>query len=93
MVQYLSLLDMYNDMFYDSGLGAYDFISQSWGRDGSGTYPPPNLPTRSWLEAGRAIITPIEVDGTYELESLTSSDRVYKIDTGYPPGEYLLLEN
>ena len=69
----------------------------SYPRAGDGTgpapTPPPNLPMRSWLEAGRAIITLIEVDGTYKLESLTSSGRVYKIDTGYPPGEYLLLEN
>ena len=40
MVQYLSLPDIYNGTFNGAGLGAYDFMSQSWGRDGSGAYPP-----------------------------------------------------
>ncbi len=54
---------------------------------------PPNPPARSRLEAGWAITTLIKVGGTYKLESSMSSNKEYIIDMGYPPGEYLLLEN
>ncbi|KAL7526970.1 hypothetical protein ACHAXR_001734, partial [Thalassiosira sp. AJA248-18] len=89
---YLGLPDLYDGTFAGVGLGAYDFMSQSWGLDGSGLYPP-NLSAWSKLQVGWAHATLIEYDGMYELEASATSDRVYKITHGFPSGEYLLLEN
>lgn len=89
---YLGLPDLYDGTFEGSGLGAYDFMSQSWGWDGGGIYPP-NLSAWSRLGVGWARATVIDKDGTYELRASTISNVVYKITAGYPEGEYLLLEN
>ncbi|KAL3817197.1 hypothetical protein ACHAXA_007740, partial [Cyclostephanos tholiformis] len=89
---YLGLPDLYDETFDGSGLGAYDFMSQSWGLDGSGMYPP-TLSAWSKVRLGWAKVEVIAYDGTYRLESSASSNTVYKIEAGYPEGEYLLIEN
>eukprot|EP00571_Detonula_confervacea_P010624 CAMPEP_0172307488 /NCGR_PEP_ID=MMETSP1058-20130122/8325_1 /TAXON_ID=83371 /ORGANISM="Detonula confervacea, Strain CCMP 353" /LENGTH=1288 /DNA_ID=CAMNT_0013019663 /DNA_START=93 /DNA_END=3959 /DNA_ORIENTATION=+ len=89
---YLGLPDLYDGTFDGAGLGAYDFMSQSWGWDGSGLYPP-NLSAWSKLQVGWAEAELIVEDGTYELQASTLSNKVYKIEEGYPDGEYLLIEN
>lgn len=91
---YLGLPDLYDTTFTGNGLGAYDFMSQSWGMDGSGLYPP-NLSAWSKVELGWATAELIESDGEYELEaSLTSSPfKVYKIAHHFQEGEYILMEN
>jgi M6 family metalloprotease-like protein len=89
---YLGLPDLYDETFDGSGLGAYDFMSQSWGLDGSGMYPP-NLSAWSKVHLGWANVEVIAYDGTYELESSATSNTVYKIVAGYPEGEFLLIEN
>ncbi|KAL7527187.1 hypothetical protein ACHAXR_001842, partial [Thalassiosira sp. AJA248-18] len=91
---YLGLPDLYDPTFLGTGLGAYDFMSQSWGFDGSGMYPP-NLSAWSKLKLGWATAELIDKDGIYELEASLSSSAftVYKITHGFPDGEYLLLEN
>mmetsp|Transcript_19681 Transcript_19681/g.41280 ORF Transcript_19681/g.41280 Transcript_19681/m.41280 type:complete len:1475 (-) Transcript_19681:335-4759(-) len=89
---YLGLPDLYDGTFKGTGLGAYDFMSQSWGWDGGGIYPP-NLSAWTRLDVGWARATVIDKDGTYELGASTISNVVYKITAGYPEGEYLLLEN
>ena len=89
---YLGLPDLYDETFTGNGLGAYDFMSQSWGWDGSGMFPPyPSAWSRVLL--GWANVKLIVSDGTYKLEQSATSNLVYKIDTGYPTGEYLLIEN
>ena len=89
---YLSLPDLYDETFEGKGLGAYDFMSQSWGFDGSGMYPP-NLSAWSKVFLGWAKVEVIAHDGTYKMESSATSNKVYKIEAGYPEGEYLLIEN
>eukprot|EP00578_Thalassiosira_sp_NH16_P002060 CAMPEP_0181132974 /NCGR_PEP_ID=MMETSP1071-20121207/31284_1 /TAXON_ID=35127 /ORGANISM="Thalassiosira sp., Strain NH16" /LENGTH=1310 /DNA_ID=CAMNT_0023219349 /DNA_START=58 /DNA_END=3990 /DNA_ORIENTATION=+ len=89
---YLGLPDLYDPTFDGTGLGAYDFMSQSWGWDGSGMWPP-NLSAWSRRMAGWATVESIDVDGTYSLEATALNDRVYEIARGYPTGEYLLIEN
>ena len=90
---YLGLPDLYDGTFAGTGLGAYDYMSQSWGLDGSGLYPP-NLSAWSKVKAHWANLQQISHDGTYELQESSSSNIVYKIQPGdYPEGEYLLLEN
>jgi M6 family metalloprotease-like protein len=89
---YLGLPDLYDETFEGKGLGAYDFMSQSWGLDGSGMYPP-NLSAWSKVFLGWAKVEVIAYDGTYQTESSATSNKVYKIEAGYPEGEYLLIEN
>ena len=89
---YLGLQDLYDETFEGKGLGAYDFMSQSWGFDGSGMYPP-NLSAWSKVFLGWAKVEVIAHDGTYKMESSATSNKVYKIEAGYPEGEYLLIEN
>ena len=89
---YLGPPDLYDETFEGKGLGAYDFMSQSWGIDGSGMYPP-NLSAWSKVFLGWAKVEVIAYDGTYQIESSATSNKVYKIEAGYPEGEYLLIEN
>jgi M6 family metalloprotease-like protein len=88
---YLGLPDLYDETFTGNGLGAYDFMSQSWGWDGLGFPPYPSAWSRVLL--GWANVKLIVSDGTYKVEQSATSNIVYKIDTGYPTGEYLLIEN
>lgn len=88
----LGLPDLYDGTFEGAGLGAYDFMSQSWGIDGTGTYPP-ILSAWTKVNAGWANALVIGEDGRYELEASTTSNTVLKITHGFPSGEYLLLEN
>lgn len=88
----LGLPDLYDGTFEGAGLGAYDFMSQSWGIDGTGTYPP-ILSAWTKVNAGWANALVIGEDGRYELEASTTSKIVLKITHGFPSGEYLLLEN
>lgn len=67
-------------------------MSQSWGWDGTGTFPP-NLCAWSKSKLGWTDLQVIEKDGTYRLKSSATSNIVYKIMAGYPTGEYLLIEN
>jgi len=89
---YLGLPDLYDSTWKGSGIGALDVMSQSWGYDGTGVYPP-LLSAWSKVSVGWVIPTVIDQDGTFELENSETSDTVYKIDAGFPEGEYLLLEN
>ena len=89
---YIGLPDLYDETFHGAGLGAYDFMSQSWGWDGTGTFPP-NLCAWSKSKLGWTDVQVIEKDGTYRLQYSATSNIVYKIVAGYPSGEYLLIEN
>ena len=92
LISYLGLPDLYDNTFEGSGIGALDVMSQSWGWDGTGVYPP-LLSAWSKVSVGWVTPTVIDLDGTYELENSETSDKVYRIDSGFPEGEYLLLEN
>eukprot|EP00804_Cyclotella_cryptica_P030545 CCRYP_014836-RA/>CCRYP_014836-RA protein AED:0.01 eAED:0.01 QI:321/1/1/1/1/1/3/1224/1098 len=89
---YLGLPDLYDGTFLGAGIGAYDVMSQSWGWDGSGMYPPL---FSAWSRASVGWVEPTEIreDGTYEIEAASESDAAYRIDVGFPDGEYLLIEN
>ena len=89
---YIGLPDLYDETFEGTGLGAYDFMSQSWGFDGSGKYPP-NLSAWSKVQVNWATVITITTNGQYELQDSTSSNVIYKVTHGYPDGEYLLIEN
>ncbi|KAL7553178.1 hypothetical protein ACHAWF_016431 [Thalassiosira exigua] len=91
---YLGLPDLYDTTFKGKGLGGFDFMSQSWGLDATGKYPPA-LSAWSKVKLGWATAETITKDGTYELEVANpeSPYKVYKITHNFPEGEYLLFEN
>lgn len=89
---FLGLSDLYDETFNGAGLGSYDTMSSAWGYDGSGTVPP-SLCAYSKVYLNWAHVERIMYDGTYTIESSTTSNVVYKIDVGYPLGEYILIEN
>ena len=88
---YLGLPDLYDATFEGSGVGAYDVMSQSWGFDGTGMYPP-YLSAWSKVSVGWVTPTVIEEDGTYQIAASHDSNAAYRIDPGFPNGEYLLIE-
>ncbi|KAL7480343.1 hypothetical protein ACHAW6_006035 [Cyclotella cf. meneghiniana] len=89
---YLGLPDLYDGTFLGAGIGAYDVMSQSWGWDGSGTYPP-LLSAWSRVRVGWVVPTEIDEDGTYELPAASEGHAAYRVSVGFPDGEYLLIEN
>lgn len=67
-------------------------MSQSWGFDGTGLYPP-FLSAWSKAKVGWADVIEITNDGTFDIEASWKSNVVYKLSAGFPEGEYLLIEN
>ena len=67
-------------------------MADSWGADGSQLYPPSFCP---WSKIFLGWVTPINVtaSGTYNVNAYNDNPTVYKISTGFPSNEYLLIEN
>ncbi len=77
--------------FIGVGIGAFDFMSQSWGFDGTGLNPPF---LSAWSKAMVGWANVVEIgNGTYDIEASWKSNVVYKLSAGFPEGEYLLIEN
>merc|ERR1712029_278842 len=88
---FFGLPDLY-DGKHGSGIGSFCLMANSWGVDGSQFYPPV---ASSWakIEVGWMTATEITESGSYELAPLANVAQAYKIQAGYPDGEYLLIEN
>lgn len=93
---FLGLPDLYDYGDYTfgtgSGIGSYGLMANSWGFDGS-QYHPPIM--SAWSKIGLGWINPTVVSssGYYSLRQACDYPDVIKISTGYPSGEYLLIEN
>lgn len=91
LAQALGALPMYGE-YPGYGLGYYDMLSNPWGFDGTlthcGSMSPYAKQFFGWIE-----VEEIDSDGTYELIQSSESNKVYKIQRGFPDGEYLLIEN
>jgi M6 family metalloprotease-like protein len=92
---FLGLPDLYDVNGGGNGIGSYGLMANSWGFDGS-QYFPPYLSAWSRLQLGWATAT-APLEGINYIETAANQDatypRVYKIDEGFPTGEYLLIEN
>ena len=95
---FLGLPDLYdgNDSDGDgrsgSGIGSYGLMANSWGFDGLQLYPPH---MSIWSKAALGWVNPtvIGTPGTYSLGQAETNSAGYRINLGYPTGEYLLIEN
>ena len=67
-------------------------MANSWGFDGSQRYPPHFSP---WSKIALGWLTPTIIDtpGNYDLPRVEDNPSIFRIDVGYPTGEYLLIEN
>jgi len=88
---FFGLPDYYDTNGGGSGIGSYGMMANSWGFDGSQLHPP-HFCAFSKIFLGW--MSPTEVGpGTYTIDAAELTPQVYRIDDGFSPGEYLLIEN
>eukprot|EP00985_Skeletonema_marinoi_P006514 scaffold2817_cov76-Skeletonema_marinoi.AAC.3 len=90
-LHFLGLPDLY-DPQGGNGIGDYCLMANSWGVDGSQRYPPI---LSAWSKVQLGWIDPVSITekGDYTLKQSYQFPEVYKIESGYAPNEYLLIEN
>ncbi|HIN82937.1 MAG TPA: M6 family metalloprotease domain-containing protein [Chromatiales bacterium] len=89
---FLGLPDLYDIDQSSDGIGSYGLMANSWGFDQSQHYPP-HLCAWSKVQLGWVTPTVISTSGTYNLPAVETSRSIFRIDSGFPVNEYLLIEN
>ncbi|MHC4067654.1 MAG: M6 family metalloprotease domain-containing protein, partial [Planctomycetota bacterium] len=89
---FFGLPDLYDTNGGGEGIGSYGLMANSWGFDGSQLYPPHMSP---WSKDQLGWIAPtvLSAPGSYALQAAEDVSEFYRIDQGFPSGEYLLIEN
>jgi hypothetical protein len=89
---FLGLPDLYDTDGSDGqGIGSYGLMANSWGFDGTQHYPPHPSP---WSKIQLGWLAPTTLtSGQHSIGAAENMSSVYRIDEGYPAGEYLLVEN
>jgi len=88
---FFGLPDLYDTDGSGEGIGSYGLMANSWGFDGSQHYPPHPSPW-SRIRLGWVSATPVGL-GLHAIRAAELEPGVYRIDAGFPEGEYLLVEN
>ena len=89
---FFGLPDLYDTNGGGEGIGSYGLMANSWGFDGSQHYPPHMSPW-SKTQLGWVAPTTLSAPGFYSLQAVEDFAEVYRVDQGFPSGEYLLIEN
>lgn len=89
---FFGLPDLYDTDGGGNGIGSYGLMANSWGFDGGQRCPSSFSP---WSKMQLGWIAPSELTnpGEYEIAQSVSNPEYFRISSGYPSGEYLLLEN
>ena len=75
-----------------SGVGVFDIMGQMWGVDGS-QYHPGMMGAFSKQFVGWIKPQILKSSGVYTIRASANFEDAYRIDEGFPDGEYLLIEN
>jgi M6 family metalloprotease-like protein len=89
---FFRLPDLYDTDGSGEGIGSWGIMANSWGFDFT-QLRPPHFCSWSKIFLGWLSPTIIDTPGTYDIGQLATNAQVYRIDEGYPSGEYLLIEN
>ncbi|MEO5803380.1 MAG: M6 family metalloprotease domain-containing protein [Verrucomicrobiota bacterium] len=85
------LPDLYDTDKSSSGIGSYCLMANSWGFDGSQLHPPH---MSAWCKMLLGWVAPTAIGpGVYVAPRVETSPNVFRVESGYPSGEYLLIEN
>jgi M6 family metalloprotease-like protein len=90
---FFGLPDLYDtDSGAGDGIGSWGMMANSWGFDGSQRCPPHFSP---WSKINLGWYSPTVIDqpGQYTINQTETNPEVYRINSGFPSGEYLLIEN
>jgi len=89
---FFGLPDLYDTDGSSSGLGNWDLMaSGSWGFDGSQQNP---SHMSGWAKTRMGWLDPVRIlPGAHSIRNLEDFPELLRVDCGYAPGEYLLIEN
>jgi len=88
---FFGLPDLYDTDQTSEGIGSYCLMANSWGFDGTQLHPPH---FSAWCKAQLGWVTPTVVSGgTISAPRVATNKSIFRINTGYPSNEYLLVEN
>ncbi len=90
---FFGLPDLYDtDSGAGDGIGSWGMMANSWGFNGTQRCPPHFSP---WSKINLGWYTPtvITETGQYVINQTETNAEVYRINSGFPSGEYLLIEN
>lgn len=89
---FFGLPDLYDTDQSGEGIGSWGLMANSWGFDGTQLHPP-HFCAWSRIFLGWTTPTVLTAPGVYAIDQAETNSQVYRIDNGYPSGEYLLIEN
>jgi M6 family metalloprotease-like protein len=88
---FFGLPDLYDTDQSSEGIGSYCLMANSWGFDFTQQRPPH---FSAWCKQQLGWVTPTVItNGTYMAPRVAQTPTVFRINAGYPAGEYLLIEN
>jgi M6 family metalloprotease-like protein len=89
---FFGLPDLYDTGGGSQGSGNWDVMAGgAWGFDGSQQYP---SHMSAWSKSKLGWLSPQPIlPGAHSAPQVEMNPTVFRIDSGYPPGEYLLIEN
>jgi M6 family metalloprotease-like protein len=88
---FFGLPDLYDTDFSSEGIGSYCLMANSWGFDFTQLHPPH---FSAWCKTQLGWLTPTVIGpGNYSAPQVETGPTAFRVDAGYPGGEYLLIEN
>lgn len=89
---FFGLPDLYDTNSSGSGIGSWGLMANSWDFNFT-QYCPPHFSPWSKIDLGWSSPTVITQPGSYVINQAETNSEVYRINDGFPSGEYLLIEN